>query len=352
MDSTVGDSKSKYDSAYKLFESEDYEAAAEILLTLLEDSFYGAYAYFVLGEISNITGDPLAAKDLYYKALEVKPDLYVNLLSPDHPNYDYVFTGMKYETPVEACPLCGKSGEPIWCYPTMRFKSLHLRNHNPVRVWMYCKDCHHIYAEEFPEQEVLESGTDLAYANMFKTNTSRFDHYSFVLSKLSGFTEGRELLEIGLGGCECVLVAVELGFDVFGVDIMDTGVALAKKYGIEAELQDFMSFETERKWDIIIFGDVIEHVSDPRKSIVKLYDLLKDDGVLWLSTPNFDSAFSVVNGHDDGMRLEVSHKNYFSRISLLDLLEQCGFVPVDYQLSPYFPGSMEVIAVKDVRGND
>jgi len=350
MDNPIGDTKSEYDRAYKLFESEDYEAAAGILLTLLEDDFYGAYSYFMLGEISNRTGDPVAAKDLYYKALEVKPDLYVNLLPSDHPNHDYVFRGIKYEPPVEACPLCGKSGEPIWCYPTMRFKSLHIRHHNPVRLWMYCKDCHHIYAEEFPEQEVLEDGSDLGYINMFNTNTCRFDHYSDVLTKLSGFTRGRDLLEIGLGGCECILVAQEMGFDVFGVDIMETGVALAKKYGIEAVLQDFMSFETDRKWDIIVFGDVIEHVSDPRTAITKLYDLLKDDGVLWLSTPNFDSAFSVVNGHSDGMRLEVSHKNYFSRISLFNLLEQCGFIPVDYQLSPNYPGSMEIVIVKDVKG--
>jgi len=349
MENPVNDPKSIYDNAYNLVESGDYEAAAELLLTITEDDLYGPYAYFVLGEISNRTGDPLAAKDLYYKALGLKPDLYKNILSIDHPNHDYVFTGIKYEPPIEVCPLCNEPGEPIWCYPTMNFKSFHMRNHNPVRLWMYCKDCHHVYAEEFPEQEVLESGTDLAYARMFNTNTSRFDHYSNLLSKLSVYTVGQELLEIGLGGCECVLVAQEMGFDVYGVDIMDSGVALAKKYGINAELKDFMNFETERKWDIIIFGDVIEHVSDPRTALMKLFDLLKDDGVLWLSTPNFDSAFSVVHGHEDGMRLEVSHKNYFSRISLFNLLEQCGFIPVDYNLSPHYPGSMEVIIIKNTK---
>jgi len=352
MDKTINNSKEIYDNAYDLLESGDYEAAVELLLTIVDDDLYGPYAHFVLGEISNRTGDPLAAKDLYYKALELKPDLYKNILSPEHPNHDYIYTGKKYEPPVEVCPLCGKPGEPKWCYPTLNFKSLHMRLHNPIRLWMYCKDCHHIYAEEFPEQEVLESGSDLAYSRMFHTNTERFNHYSQVLSNLSEYTGGRELLEIGLGGCECVLVAQEMGFNVFGVDIMDSGVALAGKYGINAVLQDFMSFKTEKKWDIIVFGDVIEHVSDPRTALLKLYDLLKDDGVILISTPNFDSAFSVVHGHEDGMRLEVSHKNYFSRISLFNLLEQCGFIPVEYQLSPHYPGSMEVTIIKNLRSSD
>jgi len=349
MDNQLKTPKEINDIASELFNQENYEAAAELFLSIAEDDTYGAYAHFMLADISNRTGDPVTSKELYYKSLTIKPDLFKYMLSADNPNYNYVFTGMKDEPPVEACPLCGVAGKPMWCYPTMRMMSFHMQEHNPVRLWMYCEGCHHIYAETFPEQKVMEAGTDLMYGRMFLTRSSRFPHYSAILSKLASYTDGRDLLEIGLGGCEGVLVAQEMGFSVFGVDIMDTGVSLAKKYGIKAELRDFMEFETDEQWSIILFGDVLEHVSDPESALKKLYRLLKDDGVLWLSTPNFDSAFSIVNSHDDGMRLEVSHKNYFSRISLFNLLEKCRFVPVDYQLSESFPGSMEVMIIKDVQ---
>ena len=69
-------------------------------------------------------------------------------------------------------------------------------------------------------------------------------------------------------------------------------------------------------------------------------------GVLWLSTPNFESSFAIVAGHNDPMRREASHKNYFSRESLVNLLARFGLSPVDYRISGHYNGSMEVAAVK------
>ena len=77
--------------------------------------------------------------------------------------------------------------------------------------------------------------------------------------------------------------------------------------------------------------------------------LKKDDGALWISTPTFESAFSAVVGHDDVMRRQQFHLNYFSRESLYKILEQNRLAPVDYQISAHFNGSMEVTAIKESR---
>ena len=118
------------------------------------------------------------------------------------------------------------------------------------------------------------------------------------------------------------------------------------KYGLNAEICDFDVFESNKKYNVIFMGDVIEHVPDPVKSMGKVYDLLKDDGVLWLSTPNFQSSFSVANGHNDPMRLEASHKNCFSKDSMYKLLERFNFTPVNYRISAHYNGSMEIICKK------
>ncbi|GHU45216.1 hypothetical protein FACS1894111_13390 [Clostridia bacterium] len=67
------------------------------------------------------------------------------------------------------------------------------------------------------------------------------------------------------------------------------------------------------------------------------------------STPNFDSAFSIVKGHDDAMRRQQYHINYFSRKSFYKLLDRNGLKPVDYSISRHYSGSIEVIAVKKER---
>jgi 2-polyprenyl-3-methyl-5-hydroxy-6-metoxy-1,4-benzoquinol methylase len=226
--------------------------------------------------------------------------------------------------------------------------STHVQRYNPVRTWVYCDVCHHLYAEEFPIQEVIKTNPNTATANKpigMKTNPIFFSFYSEVLAKISNLTEGNELLEIGIGGSECALAASEMGFNVFGVDISEGNVLQAQKYGIKAEVHDVMNFEPNKKWDIIIMGDVIEHVGDPVACIEKVRNLLNENGVLWLSTPNFDGSFSRLAGHNDPMRREGGHKNYFSRDSLLSLLQRFNFIPVDYRISSHYNGSMEIISV-------
>ena len=64
--------------------------------------------------------------------------------------------------------------------------------------------------------------------------------------RLSSYTQGNELLEIGVGGSECALVAREMGFNVHALDVSEGNVNQAKKYGIDARVQDIMTFESEK----------------------------------------------------------------------------------------------------------
>lgn len=338
------DYSERLQAAENLFISGNLEGASEKFYELAETPA-APLAYYRLACISNMTGDAATAKGLYYKAFELKPDLCVNILPANHVNYNYVFKGLCDEPPVESCPLCGGAGVPHWCYLLLELGAAYVQKFNPVRVWMYCENCHHIFAENFPDAKTIAEIANEGNGGM-TTNTAVFNYYSEILNRLRAFTQGWEILEIGFGGAECALVATELGYDVFGLDISEGNTAQARRYGIDAKMTDFMEFDTDKKWDIIVMGDVIEHISDLLPAMEKVSNLLSDDGVLWLSTPNFESAFSKVAQHNDPMRRVANHKNYFSKHSLFKLLEMYKFSPVDYRVSLHYNGSMEIIAVK------
>jgi len=46
-----------------------------------------------------------------------------------------------------------------------------------------------------------------------------------------------------IGGSECALAAQEMGYDVFGMDIMEGNVKQAQKYGLNAERIDFINIK-------------------------------------------------------------------------------------------------------------
>jgi SAM-dependent methyltransferase len=333
----------EFNRAQDLRKNGKYEEAAAIYFSLENVEGFRAFCYYMLAQIFNIARDPVMAYDLYYKAFVDKPDIAKQLYSAEHSSGGYVFRGKKNEHRTTECPLCGGRGEPYWCYPLPEAAGYN-EFFNPVRMWLHCAACNHLFAQDFPEKLFIHNDSPRM------ANPAFFSYYSDILSGIQQYASGMRLFEIGVGACECLLAAREIGFETFGIDVIERHVAHARdKFGLSVETYDFVEYETERRYDVIIMGDVLEHVSDPVRAVEKAHELLDDEGALWISTPNFESAFSLAVDHDDPMRRQQYHLNYFSRDSLCKLLMQKGLVPVDYRISRHYNGSMEVISVKQSR---
>jgi 2-polyprenyl-3-methyl-5-hydroxy-6-metoxy-1,4-benzoquinol methylase len=322
-----------------LFEAGRFEEAAEIYLKLEANPEHRAVCLYNLARISNVTGDPSTAHDLYYAALYDNKHLVSLISPPNHKNHNYVFNGKHTEREYNNCPLCGKQSLPHWCY-FLPSSATYIPDFNPVRVWLKCGDCNHLFAQSFPE--------DVTDSYDMQTQERFFPYYEKLLKSLKSLSKGKELLEIGIGGCECALVARNMGFNVFGIDINEKLVEYAgEKHGLNAEVHDFIKFEPGKKWDIIIMGDVLEHVSDPVAAVRKVSELLADKGVFWISTPDFESEYTIKAGHVDPMRRESWHMNYFSYKSLAALLRRFGLEVKSKDISAHYNGSMEITAVKN-----
>jgi len=335
----------QFNDGTALMNSGRLEEALEIFVDLEKKPDFAPFCYYRIAQISNMIGEPEEAYNLYYKAFNNMPDITSRMFSEDHPSFNYVYRGKKNEQRNTKCPLCNEESEPRWCYSLPEAAGYN-EFFNPIRMWMYCQSCNHMFAREFPEKLFLYNDAPR------KANSMFFSYYSNVLSLIrhNGYANGMSLFEIGIGACECLLAAREIGYETFGIDVIERHVEDANNlYGLDVEAVDFLEFETNRKWDVIIMGDVLEHVSNPDLALAKAESLLCDDGALWISTPTFESAYSCLAGHNDAMRRQQFHLNYFSRESLYMLLERNHLFPVDYQISGHFNGSMEVIAIKESR---
>ena len=99
-----------------------------------------------------------------------------------------------------------------------------------------------------------------------------------------------ELLDVGCGlGYFVRRISSFPNWEVVGYEISKAAVEFAQdKLGLEnvlhgrAEEADF----PERNFDIITMWDVIEHIPNPDPMLSHLSSLLKDDGFLFLHTPN------------------------------------------------------------------
>ena len=115
-------------------------------------------------------------------------------------------------------------------------------------------------------------------------------HFCNLIRPLLDSEKHPRILVAGCGpGHEALHLRNDLGVDVTGVDITQQWEA---NYG--ADIDDFTLLRDsildlpfpDNSFDHVFYHHVIEHVSDPEKSLDELRRVLKPDGLIYVGTPN------------------------------------------------------------------
>lgn len=87
-------------------------------------------------------------------------------------------------------------------------------------------------------------------------------------------------------------------------------------------------------FDLIVFGDSLEHLADPWQALRVARSLMSPDGVLILSVPNvahYTVALPLLGGrwqYGEAGLLDRAHLRFFTPASLLEAVSAAGFVPL------------------------
>ena len=118
--------------------------------------------------------------------------------------------------------------------------------------------------------------------------------------------------------------------------------------GYEARRCDILELKEQAAFQVVSLADVIEHLAFPRRALEHAATLIAPQGLLFVSTPNIDTAVwraldaQQVNPYWG----ELEHYHCFSRARLYALLLECGFEPIHYAVSARYRCGMDVIARK------
>lgn len=340
----INNSQLSFMSAEHLLSENQDNSAKDVYINLLHDKDFAPLAHYRLGEIENRNKNIEESYLHHRKAFELDKTLSLRIVNQDHPHHNYQY-GDTEDIKVEKCPLCNNSTKLYSCYNVI-INIDFIPGFNPIRKWRICKDCNHILAENYPKnlKKILSNTAPEQHIN---PNIHLLPLLGNKLSEVKKFTKGNRLLEVGTGAGELTSVAKELLFDITGIEIRPVYARnVSNMLNVPIYPIDFMDFETDNMFDIIILGDVLEHIPSPSSILEKAYNLLNKEGVIWISTPNFESAFSYIMKDKDPMWRVCEHLNYFSYRSLKKTLEKTGFKTVGYKTSQHYNGCMEVTAIK------
>lgn len=123
---------------------------------------------------------------------------------------------------------------------------------------------------------------------------------------------GRDLLDVGCGNGHFIDAAIRSGWNARGIEISQPAVDICKKFGLPAEKLDLFSGELRpQSADVLTMFEVMEHVSDPAGYLKRSEILLRPGGILYFTTPNFNSLDRIFLGAKWHV-IHYEHLNYFT----------------------------------------
>jgi GT2 family glycosyltransferase/2-polyprenyl-3-methyl-5-hydroxy-6-metoxy-1,4-benzoquinol methylase len=172
-----------------------------------------------------------------------------------------------------------------------------------------------------------------------------------ILIELTGCD--KQVLEIGTSTGYISKILKEHGNRVTGIEIDPEAGSLAEQYCDRMIIADVESLDFDKAFngqvfDVILLGDVLEHLKNPGCILETVQKFLKSDGYLVVSLPNFCHGDVFLNLLNDDFHytpmglLDETHLRFFGIRNILSLFARSGYQVSDLHTTKIDIGKTEI----------
>lgn len=274
----------------------------------------------VLVDLSQAIHEELSVEDL----LELPSEEFFSVTDSygfDLPVYDVAQEQTKVLS-VDACPVCsGQQAQPAYAVGESKFKVVTctecgLGRLHPAPAVSEIASFYppHYYGSEGEKFEpMVEMMVRFVGARQAKA-----------LSR--GLPNGAKILDVGCGRGVLLGSLADRGHEVHGFEISETAVAGVDERANIRIADDLSQAKYESGYfDQVIIWHVLEHLPNPRQTLMEIRRILKPGGRIVVAVPNF-SSFQARWAGPAWFHLDLPrHLYHFTAESLRQILLNCGF---------------------------
>jgi O-antigen biosynthesis protein len=194
---------------------------------------------------------------------------------------------------------------------------------------------------------------DFLKAEQLDENTSEIKMLQFI-------GDNKRVVDFGCASGNFAQLLKEKGCTVTGVDINYEAAKIAEKYCEQVFVADLdfvliAEIFANQKFDVAVFGDVLEHLRNPWKVLRDAQKILKECGYVVASIPNIAHGairLDLLQGnfdYSDFGILDNTHLRFFTRKTVQSLFEDSGYTldAVERTKRPIFNGGLVPVVERE-----
>lgn len=181
---------------------------------------------------------------------------------------------------------------------------------------------------------VFQNSSNIFYMNtdQYSFNDARYGTHALIAEEIgSGFS----VLDVGCN--KGYLKLLSKGNDFYGIDYDENDLKQALSQGYKevyrVDLNAYREFSCAHQFDVIVFGDVLEHLLFPQEVLSFFLDrFLKDGGKVIISLPNVANIvvrmrllFGQFDYTESGI-LDRTHLHLYTKKTAREFIEHSGLV--------------------------
>ncbi len=190
-----------------------------------------------------------------------------------------------------------------------------------------CSSCGFVHAARTPSAEELEAHYAHKYERKYDPDAWVSDATRRRLGELADsfepYRRSGRILDIGCGRGLLLEAAQARGWECYGTEYSEDALRHGRERGFVMVEGDYSPavFDPDH-FDIIAMIEVIEHMPEPRLGLQAILTALRPGGLLYITTPNFDSVSRRILRQSWNVIEYPAHLSYFTASTLRRLLTE------------------------------
>lgn len=233
------------------------------------------------------------------------------------------------------CRICGTvNPEPVYIgkirdgrFPSLTPDSYHV---------LECKSCKGRFLNQLIEEETYyvseQYRKEVDGSSVVEDFHALHDREHLKILPLLDLQEwrGKKICDVGAGGGSFLDIVKGFSSELYAVEPSATFQGALRKKGIKTFpfLND--AKDIQESIDVCACFSVIEHINEPLEFLRGIKKLMKKDGVLYLTTPNFDDVLmTALPDIYPAFFYRKVHSIYFNPESLISIFKLAGFKEIE-----------------------